>query len=276
MNLKLPLSVLFLLPALPLAADPTLPGLPPSPTAPVTKPVAPSLPKPRPQAPAPEPEPRTPEEKAIAWQDPTTGHHYMFVPGKRNFSKAWLACRNRGWDLFNFRYLSAEEWNRFYESPVFRAMPWKTRFAGDPGEIREAKFWNSSEWNTSLSGAALGAELKVRKIDPSVEMTADWYDSGANEETSPQFATFCMYRGKSWYRCSIQTKCHHYDLDASHRYIVPMTTHYDTYAESGETREEAIARATKAATIPRKPWGEPGGKYGCEPMTETVSCSRER
>src|SRR5262245_40261101 len=72
------------------------------------------------------------KEKVTTWEDKETGYHYMILENPRTYTHATMACGNRGWNLFNLKYLSYDERARFFQSPIYAALPWTTRFQGDP------------------------------------------------------------------------------------------------------------------------------------------------
>ena len=61
------------------------------------------------------------KEEEVYWEDETTGFHYLFLKKKRTYAHAALACANRHWNLFNLKYLSAEEQGRFFSISHLRS-----------------------------------------------------------------------------------------------------------------------------------------------------------
>lgn len=180
-------------------------------------------------------------DKPVDWTDPATGWHYMYLPTPRTFIHAQAACANRGWSLFNITYLSKEEQDHFYASPVYPAIPWTTRFAGEPGEIQEAGYWNSSEMSGAGSSAT-ATMLKIMKVEGKTRSKIDYYDAGKPDD-GLKLTTICMYRGKTWFNCSIVQHCTLYGWTTTPgqpRYEYPEGTLDSTYSESGETEEEAM------------------------------------
>ena len=180
----------------------------------------------------------TAAEPSVTWQDPVTGHHYLHLKTRRSFARAVAACDNRGWNLFHPGHLSADELARLRQSPVWASLTWGTRFAGDPGEVKETAVWTSSQlirWRAMAEATwlrKLRVETKVREWTQ--EMEQGTFESG------PTLETICMYRGPSWYRCRAQSICR-----GPRKSPYEAPTLETGYLEEGPTRESALERATK-------------------------------
>ena len=209
-------------------------------------------------------------DKPVDWADPVTGWHYMFLPTKRNFSHAAAACGNRGWSLFNLQYLSAEEQERFHASPIYQALPWMTKFAGEPGEIKEAGYWTSSE---SDSGA-IGVRMKSMKIEMKVRISYDMMDA-RTAENAASLSVICMYRGKTWFNCGITQKCDllgYTNSSGQPMYEFPYGSVTTNFSESAVTKEAALALLLKHTD-----YMQPGDKVHkkCAADKESFTCSQE-
>ncbi len=229
-----------------------------------------------PPSPTPPAAPVTPAqpEKVIDWADPESRTHYLILAEKRSYVHAFLACDNRGWSLFNPDALDSREWDRFVKSPVYQAMPWTVRFAGDPGEIREAAYWTSRNYSDSTGASADAVTLRLRKVDGKIETRHGEYVSAVD---GPLFTTFCMFRGKTWFRCSADQKCTTYTFTTTPgepSYEIPEITDTTRIEDSGETEDAAwqlllkIGQAHKAA-------GGLGAPYDCTMDQASVSCTQE-
>lgn len=233
---------------------------------------------PKPEAPPDPPaeEEKAEEEKPVMWQDRESGNHYLYLPKKRTFTHTVWACRNREWDVFNYRYLSKEEQDRFYRSPIWKAIPWTVRFAGDPAEFKEAAFWGSTSYSDWAGTSAETLQMKERKFDRKLTLKYELRDA-SNAEDGLKLTTLCMLRGDAWFRCSATQVCTRYEKTTTPGqpvYWVPASKSNTTIEEAGNTKEEAWGRLQ--ATGNRKSSGDLGTKWECRMDPETVSCTQDR
>lgn len=213
-------------------------------------------------------------EKAVDWRDPVTNHSYLFVPKKRTWARTNLACRNRGWSVFNPKYLSADEWNRFMASPVIAAITWTTRFPDEPGEVREAAVWSSTSYSDSGFADANLLKLRWLKVEGKTRATIEQSSTG-NVDEGMQLSTICMYRGEHWYRCGAVQTCTHYEMSFGPTYYsVPFTSRQQTIEESGPTEQSAWEWIRRTGTYSTK--GDSGPRVECKVDEKTLHCDRER
>lgn len=211
-------------------------------------------------------------DKLVSWTDPVTGYHYMYIPKKRTFTRTAWACGNRGWDIFNLKYLSTEERARFYESAIYKAIPWRTLFKGEPGEISDAAVWNSTEFRDYASTAQVNIFKKL-KVEERTRLTIEERVQGGVDEGA-QYTSICMYRGPSWYQCSGDRVCKTYGITGGNKYYYEMASHTTTIYEYGTTEKDAIDWITKGATY-RSPDHELP-RRSCELLKSSIRCERLR
>ena len=242
------------------------------------------------EEPAPQPLPKpvppktTPEEsgvgsaepagndKLVNWTDPVTNFHYMYIPKKRTFTRTGLACGNRGWDIFNLKYLSVEEVGRFYQSDIYKAIPWRTLFKGEPGEISEATVWNSTEFR-DYSPNAQASHFKKLKVEERARVVIEERTQGGMDN-GPQYTSICMYRGPEWFMCSGDRVCKSYGLTSGGKYFYEMSSNTTGITEYGTTEQDAIAWISIGSTY-RSPDHEMP-RRSCELLKSSVRCERLR
>jgi hypothetical protein len=210
-------------------------------------------------------------DKPVVWQD-RAGGNYMYLPGKRTFQKASLACGNRGWTLFNPQYLDDADRAGFYASPVYAALPSITRFVGEPGEIWETSYWTSSQTETAASVAV----IKKIKIEAKARLEYVQYSTSGDDETGAKHAVICMHRGAHWYNCSAEQVCTMEKLQrtpGNPAYWYPLGSVRRRFYESGETEGIATDRVRKRSVYQTT---SPDYKNTCIVDPNSVMCDQER
>ena len=207
------------------------------------------------------------KEKILDWKDPVTGYSYIFLQNARTYPNAQAACGNRGWDLFNLGSLSPDEQERFYQSPLYAALPWTVRFEGDPGENKETAYWTS----TIIDNSALGIHLRVLKIEGKVRSEELRYSM--DPEAGAKLYTFCMYRGPEWFKCSAVKKCT-YSVLASKKYWVEFRSLYSNIYQEGSNHRDLTAMMFKEYNEPVQIID--GIQQECRILPEKLECKSKR
>lgn len=175
------------------------------------------------------------------WQDPITKHHYLYLTEARTFPRALKTCDSRMWSLFNPRYLAADEYQRFLASPLWAAVPWRTRFPGEPGELKEVGYWTSSQRWTHRPAAEVRWARKLTVEATTRTWTA--FEEQGTFDDGLKLPTICMYRGETWHRCTGVSVCTGPRHSA---YEAPELREY--FVEEGATEDEARARVAALGT----------------------------
>lgn len=170
------------------------------------------------------------------WRDAKTKTRFMLIDGTSNWFEASRACRERGWDLLNYEYLSVEEQERFRESEALRGLHWQKKLVGQPGERDEASVWMSSEFGAivtvgSSDSAASALSLQQFSDEKIRRVRVSW--SGKTREPRN---TVCMYQSHTWEGCSHEIACTYERPDGGTYKI-----RYSMY-EYGPSRAATMAR----------------------------------
>jgi hypothetical protein len=189
----------------------------------------------------------------IRWQDSVTGTRFMLL-GERTWQQAYKICYDRGWDMFNFDYLTKDEQQRFLEADVLNFIYWTKKFRGEPGERSEAEIWGSSEMtgiSSNMNGVSVSTLHLTQMAGKSVRRARI---SGGHSSDSPRVA-MCMYQSDTWFGCSDELRCTSPGIGSN--YTPPLGTtasfpttisfRYSMY-EWGPTRDVAYGRITDRAT----------------------------
>lgn len=170
----------------------------------------------------------------VAWTDGMTGTKFLLLSSSQTWAEAEKACSKKGYDLFNFEYLSEEEKNRFIASPIVDGIQWVKYFANEPTEREESSLWMSSEMGVILRGARARSVtvLSVSRFpDGARTRRVNWIPD-RNERRN----AVCMYQSRQWEGCEHEMTCTFENLDGGQSIL-----RYSFY-EYGPHRGIALAR----------------------------------